>query len=206
MFISFEGVEGSGKSTQARLLYERLASRLEQVVLTHEPGGTPLGEKIMELLKWAGGIQIAPLAELALFNASRSQLVSTVVRPHLEAGGTVICDRYAESSLAYQGYGRGLDLDMVRQAVDVATGGLRPDLIVLVDVPVREGLRRKRDEKPDRFEREDVAFHERVREGYLRMAAAESLRWFVVDGTQSVARIHELIRERVSKAISGVGE
>ncbi len=159
LFISFEGVEGSGKSTQARLLYERLTAGPERVVLTHEPGGTPLGEKIMELLKWAGGIQIAPLAELALFNASRSQLVSTVVRPHLEAGGTVICDRYAESSLAYQGYGRGLDLDMVRQAVDVATGGLRPDLIVLVDVPVREGLRRKRDEKPDRFEREDVAFH-----------------------------------------------
>ena len=199
LFITFEGVEGSGKSTQARLLYERLVQRPEPVLLTHEPGVTSLGKKIARLLKWAKEVDISPIAELLLFNASRAQLVAEVIRPGLE-NGVVICDRYADSTTAYQGYGRGLDLAIVAAANNTGRG-LVPDLTILLDIPVKEGLARKRGEK-DRFEMETLAFHQRVRKGYLELAVAEPERWLVLDAVQSRDEIAGEIWQRVSQLLT----
>jgi dTMP kinase len=201
LFITFEGGEGSGKSFQARKLYRRLCQLAIPALLTHEPGVTPLGRKIARLLKWAQDVDISPVAELLLFNTSRAQLVAEVIRPNLESGRVVICDRYADSTTAYQGYGRGLDLAMVAAVNKAGTLGLIPDLTVLLDMPVREGLSRKQSERQDRFESEDKTFHQRVREGYLKMAAAELERWLVVDAAQSREKIAEIIWQRVSRLL-----
>ena len=142
-FITFEGGEGCGKSSQSRLLYRRLQKLAVPALLTHEPGVTDLGKKITRLLKWSQDIDISPLAELLLFNASRAQLVKEVIRPALEKGVIVICDRFADSTTAYQGYGRGLDLDTVKAVNRMATQGLVPDLTILLDMPVEGGLARK---------------------------------------------------------------
>ncbi|GAH62767.1 unnamed protein product, partial [marine sediment metagenome] len=170
-------------------------------VLTHEPGGTPLGRKIGRWLKWTQDTDISPLSELLLFNASRAQLVEELISPSLGEGKVVICDRYADSTIVYQGYGRGLDLETVRAINDTATRGLKPDLTVLLDVPVEEGLARKRARGHDRFEREEIAFHQRVRDGYLKLAADEPGRWLVIDGSQSKAKISQIIWQRVSKLL-----
>ncbi len=201
LFITFEGGEGSGKSVQARALYRKLSGLAVPALLTHEPGGTALGERIARLLKWARDTQISPLAELLLFNASRAQLVAGVIRPVLESGKVVICDRYADSTTVYQGYGRGLDLPSVKSANDGGTMGLKPDLTVLLDISVEEGLKRKQGKKPDRFEKEDVAFHRRVREGYLKLAAAEPGRWLVLDAAQSREKIAGIIWQRVRQLL-----
>ncbi|MDP3879318.1 MAG: dTMP kinase [Dehalococcoidales bacterium] len=201
LFITFEGGEGSGKTLQARALYRRISKLEVPVRLIHEPGSTALGLKLARLLKWTERTRISPLAELLLFNASRSQLVAEIILPDLKAGKVVICDRYTDSTVSYQSYGRGLDMDLVRSINQAATGGLNPDLTVLLDVPVEEGFARKRDKKPDRFEQEDMAFHHRVREGYLKLAAAEPPRWLVVDARQSKARIKEIIWLRVSQLL-----
>ena len=206
LFITFEGGEGSGKSVQARALYRTLSQLTIPVILTREPGGTPLGKKISYRLKWAKDTDILPLTELLLFNASRAQLVSEVIRPNLEKGKFVICDRYADSTTAYQGYGRGLGLEMVEAINNAATQGLKPDLIVLLDIPVEEGLARKRVKKQDRFEQEDIAFHHRVREGYLKLAANEPERFLVIDASQSKAKIGEIIWQRVSQLLSRQGD
>ena len=206
LFITFEGGEGSGKSVQARALYRRLSRLTIPVILTREPGGTPLGKKISYRLKWAKDTDILPLTELLLFNASRAQLVSEVIRPNLEKGKFVICDRYADSTTAYQGYGRGLGLEMVEAINNAATQGLKPDLIVLLDVQVEEGLARKRVKKQDRFEQEDIAFHQRVRDGFLKLAANDPQRWLVVDASQSKTKIRELIWQRVSQLLSRQGD
>lgn len=169
LFITFEGGEGCGKSVQARALYERLSQSAIPAVLTHEPGGTPLNKKIRRLLKEADNISISPLAELLLFNAARTQLIDEVIRPELEKGKVVICDRYADSTTAYQSYGRGLDSETVAAINNTATGGLKPDLTILLDISAEEGLARK--QRRDRFEQEDIAFHQKVREGYLKLAA-----------------------------------
>ena len=142
LFITFEGGEGCGKSVQARVLYIRLSQLVIPAVLTHEPGGTPLGKKLARWLKWTEDMGISPLAELLLFNTSRTQLVDEVIRPNLEWGKVVICDRYADSTTAYQSYGRGLDLEMVKAINNAATQGLKPDLIILLDIPAEEGLAR----------------------------------------------------------------
>ena len=206
LFITFEGGEGSGKSVQARALYRRLSRLTVPALLTHEPGGTPCGNKIGRWLKWAEVKDISPLTELLLFNASRAQLVSEVIRPNLEKGKFVICDRYADSTTAYQSYGRGLGLEMVKAINNAATQGLKPDLIVLLDIPVEEGLARKRVKKQDRFEQEDTAFHQRVRGGYLKLAANDPQRWLVVDASQSKAKIREIIWQRVSQLLSSQGD
>jgi len=206
LFITFEGGEGSGKSVQARALYKRLSQSAIPALLTHEPGGTPFGNRIGRWLKWAEVKDISPLTELLLFNASRAQLVSEVIRPNLKNGIVVICDRYADSTIAYQSYGRGLGLEMVEAINNTATQGLKPDLIVLLDIPVEEGLARKRVKKRDRFEREDIAFHQRVREGYLKLAADDPQRWLVIDATQSKEKIEEIIWQRASQLLSGQGE
>ena len=200
LFITFEGGEGCGKSVQARALYQKLSRLAIPVVLTHEPGVTPLGEKIARWLKW-GQDAISPLTELMLFNASRAQLVTEVIKPNLEGGRVVICDRYADSTTAYQSYGRELDLEMVRAVNNAAIQGLKPDLTILLDMPVEAGLARKRDKKQDRFEREHIAFHQRVREGYLELAAGEPERWLVVDGTRSKREVAGIIWEKVSKLL-----
>ncbi len=200
LFITFEGGEGCGKSTQAEILYRKLVHMGVPVVLTHEPGGTPIGEKATRLLKWAKDLDITPISELMLFNASRAQLVSNMIRPQLKDGKVVICDRFADSTIAYQGYGRGLDLETVRSVNRIATQGLTPDITVLLDIPVTEGIARKRSKK-DRFEEQGTAFHEKVREGYLNLAAAEPRRWFVVNAMLGKKEISDLIWDKVRQLI-----
>ena len=206
LFITFEGGEGSGKSVQTRALYKRLSQSAIPALLTHEPGGTPCSNRIGRWLKWTEGTNIMPLTELLLFNASRVQLVSEVIRPNLKNGMVVICDRYTDSTIAYQSYGRGLDLDVVNVTNNAATQGLKPDLIVLLDISVGEGLARKKGKKQDRFEQENLAFHQRVRDGYLKMAANDPQRWLVVDASQSKAKIRDVIWQRVSRLLSREGD
>ena len=201
LFVTFEGGEGCGKTVQARALYRRLQRVAIAALLTREPGGTPLGRKLSRWLKWTDNLDISPLTELLLFNASRAQLVAKVIRPNLENGRVVICDRYADSTTVYQGYGRGLDLAMVEATNQAATQGLKPDLTILLDMPVEEGLARKGGERQDRFEQEDIAFHRKVREGYLKLAAEEPDRWLMVDARQSKARISKLIWEKVRQLL-----
>ncbi|OGN99303.1 MAG: dTMP kinase [Chloroflexi bacterium RBG_13_52_12] len=202
LFITFEGGEGCGKSSQSRLLYRRLTRLAIPVLLIHEPGVTNLGNKITRLLKWSKNIAITPAAELLLFNASRAELVTEVILPELEKGTVVICDRYADSTAAYQGYGRGLELGMVKTVNGIGTQGLTPDLTVLMDLVVEAGLARKKDKKPDRFETENISFHQRVREGYLKLAKAEPKRWLVIDAARSKEDIAGIIWQRVSKLLT----
>lgn len=201
LFITFEGGEGSGKTLQSRALCRRLSGLAIPVLLTHEPGGTPLGQRLARLVKWSGA-GISPLTELLMFNASRAQLVAEVIQPALKEGKVVICDRYTDSTIAYQSYGRRLDLMLVRTINNAATRGLIPDLTVLLDMPVGEGLARKEGKRHDRFEQENLAFHRKVRNGYLKLATSEPERWLVIDGRQSKARIKEIIWEKVSQLLS----
>ena len=180
-FIVLEGIECSGKSTLLAALAERLRGECD-VVTTREPGGTSLGDAIRGIVL-DGSIDVDALSEALLMNAARAQHVRDTIRPALRAGRTVLCDRYVESTLAYQGYGRGLDLGMLRNLCDAATGGLNPDLTLIVDVPVsvsRERMR-ARGSNADRLEREDDAFHERVRGGYVELAKSSAHR--LIDGT-----------------------
>ena len=201
LFITFEGEEGCGKSVQARALYRRLSELAIPAVLTHEPGVTSLGKKLSRWLKWAEGTDISPLTELLLFNASRAELVTKVIKPNLENGKVVVCDRYADSTTAYQGYGRGLDLEVVKAINSAATQGLKPELAVLLDISAEEGLARKGTERLDRFEQEDITFHHKIKEGYLKLAGDEPERWLVVDATQSKKIIEEIIWQRVSQLL-----
>jgi len=205
LFITFEGGEGSGKTLQARVLYRRLSQLAIPVLLTHEPGGTLLGQKLARWLKWAYDTSISPLTELLMFNASRAQLVEEVVQPNLKGGNVVICDRYTDSTIAYQSYGRGLGLETVRAINSAATRGLNSSLTILLDIPVEEGLARKGARRRDRFEQEDIAFHQKVRDGYLKLAADDPERWLVVDASQSKAKVKEIIWQRVSRLFSGQG-
>ena len=202
LFITFEGGEGSGKSVQAKALCRRLSRLAIPVILTHEPGVTSLGRKIARWLKWGKDIGISPLAELMLFNASRAQLVGEIIKPNLQSGKVIICDRYADSTTAYQSYGRGLDLNMVKAVNEAAMQEVRPDLTILLDMPVEAGLARKKGKKRDRFEQEDTAFHRRVRQGYLELAEDEPNRWLVVDAALSSEKIAGVIWQKVSQLLS----
>ena len=182
IFIVFEGGDGSGKSTQARNLSQRLRRRSIPVLVTREPGGTPAGESIRRLLK--GQHNFEPLSELLLFEAARSQLVESVIRPSLDSGTTVICDRYTASTIAYQGYGRGLNLELIRQLNEMATGGLVPDLTVLLDIQPQVGLSRRGTSRSDPFESAPQEFQRKVREGYLAQTAENPERWMVLDGSR----------------------
>ena len=203
LFITFEGGEGTSKSTQARMLYRRLFKLAIPVILIHEPGVTSLGRRVARLLKWTQNVDISPVAELLLFNTSRAQLVDEIIRPALDGDKVVICDRFADSTTAYQGYGRGLDLVTVNNINRSATRNLTPDLTFLLDVPVEDGLARKKDGNKDRFEAESITFHKRVREGYLKLAADEPERWLVVDAAKSRNEIAGVIWRRVSRLLSG---
>lgn len=220
MFVSFEGIEGCGKSTQADLLVEAMASAGLQVLPVHEPGSTSLGQRLRRFLK---DESVSPTneAELLLFCAARAELVTTVLRPSLDRGMHVVADRYADSTVAYQGYGRGLDLEMVKGVNAVATGGLSPDLTFLLDMTPAGGLARvqpqlslfsledeegvdtvRQEEEGQRgFETEPLEFHRRVRRGYLEMAQAEPERWVVLDAgrprDELAAQVWEEVQSRL---------
>jgi dTMP kinase len=200
LFITFEGGEGCGKSTQSRLLLKKLEQQSIPVVLTHEPGGTVLGNELRKALKRKRGSSISPQTELFLVAASRAQLVAELIRPALEEGKVVICDRFTHSTMVYQGYGRGLDFTAIKMVNNMATRNLNPDLIILLDISPEQGLARKRSLK-DRFELEDLSFHRRVKEGYLKMAAAEPDRWLVIDASLPKGKIAEIIWDRVSRLL-----
>jgi dTMP kinase len=194
MFVSFEGLDGCGKTTQARLLAEALTAEGVDVVLTREPGGTPLGEQVRELV--LHGDHVAPWAEVALYAASRAQHVAEVIRPALERGATVVCDRYLDTSVAYQGAGRGLGVDLVLDLNLRVVDGLLPDVTVLVEIDPETALARV-GEKRDRIERADAAFWPLVVEAYRDLAARFPERYVVVDGRLPIDELAEEIRDRV---------
>ena len=204
LFVTFEGPEGGGKTTQMRRLVTYLQQQGYDVLATREPGGTPIGDRVRAILLDPLHTEMQPQAEYLLFSAARAQHVSQVIRPHLLRGGVVLCDRYADASLAYQGYGYQLDLDALRTITRFATGGLAPDLTVCLDVPVEVGLRRKVKGAGDawnRMEQKEVDFHMRVRAGYLAMAALEPARWAVIDATQSVDDIQATLRDLLAERL-----
>lgn len=205
MFVTFEGPEGGGKTTQIRLLAEWLRTRGCDILMTREPGGTRIGSAVRAVLLDPAHIEMRPEAEILLFSAARAQLVGEIIRPHLQRGGVVLSDRFADSTFAYQGYGRGLDLDALHMITEFATGGLTPDLTICLDLPVAEGLRRKQGGELaewNRMEREAREFHERVRAGYLALASAAQERWLVVDAAQSVEQVQAAIRARVQQRLA----
>lgn len=203
MFISLEGIDGSGKTTQAKLLADELGS---DTVLIREPGGTVAGERIRELLKDAA-VEFDPLAELLLFCAARAELVSEVIRPALEAGRDVVCDRFSDSSVAYQGVARGLGAERVRELCDLATGGLWPDLTIFLRLHPELGADRIAAEgrAADRFEGEGLELQRRVAEGYEQIAAAEPERVRVVDAAGESATVQRAVRAQLDAAREGVG-
>lgn len=206
LFLSIEGGDGAGKSTQAGLLMIRLKASGVDALLVHEPGGTDFGEQVRRLVK--GDVERSPMSELFLFEAARAQLVQDVIRPALEAGRVVVTDRYADSSLAYQGSGRGLDLADVRALNHAATGGLMPDATVLLEISPDQALARVdgsdgsegRSDDPGqaRFEREPLEFHQRVADGFRALASEEPGRWFVVDASAAPDRVAEKVWAIVS--------
>lgn len=206
MFITFEGIEGSGKTTQQRRLAEALLMAGKTVVVTKEPGGTPLADRIRALLLDSGSV-IDPIAEVFLFAASRRQHTTEVIEPALNRGEVVLCDRYTDSTLAYQGFGRVIDLDRLRALNRWATNELEPRLTLVFDLPEETGLRRARSRNADapldegRFEAEDLRFHRRVREGFLALALGEPRRFAVIDADADIdtvyARMTAVLRARV---------
>jgi dTMP kinase len=196
LFITLEGPDGSGKTTQARLLAHWLQEEGHPVVLVREPGGTTIGERIREVLHDPAHTGMSPWTEVFLYCAARAQVVTEIIRPALAAGQTVLCDRYADSTLAYQGYGRGLDLDALRLVLYLATGGLTPDLTFCLDISPEEGLARRRagGGEWNRLDQETVDFHRRVRTGYLELAGLEPQRWIVVDAARPVDAVQADLR------------
>ena len=205
LFITLEGPEGAGKTLQAERLAGALRERGARVRLTREPGGTRLGEEIRSIVlarALDGDAGIAARADALLFNAARAQLVAEVIQPALEAGDTVICARFADSTLAYQGYGAGLPLDELRAIAAIATAGLVPDLTILLDVPPEVGLARKAAEARNRFEAAfDLEFHRRVRAGFLELAQLEPERWRMVDAARDADAVFADVREAVAERV-----
>lgn len=204
MFITFEGPEGSGKSTQIQLAYQLLQSCHVQVLLTREPGGTAIGDQIRETVHHVENGLMSPVTELLLYSASRAQLVSQVIQPALAANQVVLCDRFADSTLAYQGYGRQLDMTMLEDITHYATGGLKPDLTLLFDIDVRAGINRRTTggEEMNRLDLESINFHERVRLGYHQLARQEPDRWVLINAERSVeeiaADVKHILKTRLS--------
>lgn len=202
MFITFEGPDGSGKSTQLAMLVDDLRTRGYRVFHTREPGGTPIGDQIRAIVHDLKNQGMHPHTEILLYAASRAQLVAQEIRPRLAAGQIVVCDRYADSTLAYQGYGRGLDLPTLRTILAFATGGLQPDLTIYLDITAEEGLRRRQQAAQDgaewnRLDAESLAFHRRVREGYLALIAEAPERWIALSGVGDRQAIQAQVRAAV---------
>jgi dTMP kinase len=225
LFISFEGTAGSGKTTQLHLLAEYLEGRGCNVLTTCEPGGTAIGDRVRDILLDPRYSEMRPLTGVLLFSASRAQLVDEVIRPHLQMGGVVLCDRYADSTLAYQGYGRGVDLRLLRQVTAVATGELVPDLTLYLDLPAELGFERRLQlaalqgtaraeglqvgtgslplwQECDRLDMQLLEFHQRVRQGYLELAASEPQRWAVVAADRPPGEVQSEIRTLVDSRLS----
>lgn len=203
LFVTFEGPEGSGKTTQLRLLASWLIEGGFDPLITREPGGTPISEVIRDLLHDCRHTNMTPEAEILLYSASRAQHVAEVIRPALVDGRIVLCDRYFDSTYAYQGYGRGLSLEALRRITDFATQGLTPDLTLYLDVAPEIGLRRRETsgEAMNRLDREALAFHRRVREGYLVLMSESPERWRLVDASCTIDRVQAQLRQIVSAAL-----
>ncbi|MFQ6102607.1 MAG: dTMP kinase [Anaerolineae bacterium] len=199
MFITFEGPDGSGKTTQARLLAEWLCEQGHEVILTREPGGTDIGDQVRQVLHDPRNTAMDACTEILLYSADRAQHVAQCIRPALATGAIVISDRYADSTLAYQGYGRGLDLEALRAITAFATGGLAPDLTLYFDIAPEEGLQRKQvgGSEWNRLDAEALEFHQRVRAGYLRLVEQEPQRWVVIDAVRSMDEVQAEIRALV---------
>lgn len=207
MFITFEGPDGSGKTTQCQRLAQYLESQEQRVILTREPGGTPIGDQIREVVHSLKNTDMHPHTEVLLYIASRAQLVAQVIRPYLDEGHIVISDRFADSTLAYQGYGHGLDRTALQTLLEFATGGLQPDLTLYFDLSAEEGLaRRQKDAEQggdwNRLDAYDLDFHRRVRDGYLELMNAAPSRWQLIDATQTIEAIQKQVQALVLKRLS----
>jgi dTMP kinase len=196
MFITLEGPEGSGKTSQINLLAEYIRQQGYDVMQTREPGGTVIGDQIRTVLMQLDNTSMNPRTEILLFCAGRAQHVEEKIRPALAAGKIVLCDRYADSTLAYQGYGHNIDLDTLRRLLDFSTGGLKPELTFLLDIPAEEGLKRRRGSGGEwnRLDAYTLAFHKRVRSGYLDMARNDAARWRIVDASLPFNQVQERLR------------
>jgi dTMP kinase len=205
MFITLEGPEGAGKTSHVSPLVEFIRQQGYPVLSTYEPGGTPISDQVRDVLKNMKNKDMHPRTEILLFCSARAQLVEEVIRPGLAKGYVVIADRYADSTLAYQGYGHGEDLSFLRQLLNYATGSLWPDLTLLLDISAEDGLQRKREQKKDwnRFEDYDLSFHRRVRQGYLELVRSEPQRWHIVDASQSYDEVQEELRRVVLQKLAG---
>jgi dTMP kinase len=208
MFITFEGIEGSGKSTQIALLADYLFARGVRHVLTREPGGTLIGDQVRKILLDPANRSLDSAAELLLYAASRAQHLREIIKPALADGTNVLCDRFSDATLAYQGYGRGLDIEMIHSLDRIVTAGMRPDLTLLFDIESASGIARARGrnnshglEAEARFENEELAFHERVRKGYLKLAEQEPDRIRVVDASSSPEEIQVKVRKIVDERL-----
>jgi dTMP kinase len=227
LFITFEGLEGSGKSTQARLLYERLQIRGYPVILTREPGGTRIGEMIRRILVDLKHTEMAPTTETLLFSAARAQLISELIRPYLATGGIVLCDRYSDSTYAYQGYGLGRDLDELHAITKAATGGLTPDLTLYLDLTAEEGLERKRlaarasrgeqlpitptfsnNSQPEpewnRLDARDLEYHQRVATGFQELIQRDPQRWRKIDARLPVYEVAHRVELEVEPLLTQI--
>jgi dTMP kinase len=200
LFIVFEGCDGSGKSTQAALLLDILQAEGHQVIMSREPGGTPFGESLRNLIKSSNDLD--PLSKLLLISSSRTHLVKSIIQPALDSGRTVVCDRFAPSTIAYQGYGSNIDLAFIDQLNQFAIDDTVPDLVILLDMPVETSLGRKTELVKDSFEKENVTFHNRVRQGYLEQAKSDPAHWLVLDGTKNKDTLFQMVWQRVSTLIN----
>lgn len=205
MLITFEGIEGSGKTTQIELLCNHLKDMGRQVVQTREPGGTVFGEALRDVLL-KKGMEVFPLSELLVFMAMRAQHVEEVILPAMHDGKVVVCDRFVDATYAYQGYGRGIELGIIETLNRLVTKGIRPNLTVLMDLPVQTGLMRKAAASPmDRIEEEGSDFHEKIKKAYKKLAKDDPVRFFVVDGSLKTDVIHRMIREKVTNTLNTYG-
>lgn len=214
LFITFEGVEGCGKTTQVKMISDRLTAMGYQIVLTREPGGCPIANKIRGILLDAENVALVPKTELLLYAASRAQHIAEVIQPALDKGYIVLCDRYADSTTSYQGYGRGLDMELIKQLRDIATGGLNPVATVLYDLDPVIGVNRSMKRlnassgaDESRFEQEAMAFHQRVRSGFLDMAEQEPERFVIVEGAngeyeKNIEEMHEETFDKIMAVVS----